>query len=189
LESEELLDKAIGWRHPNGFLKIVVRSDETLDPKVRLHIWNGADVHGVDIHNHFWSFSSLILCGFLVNETFRQTVDPDVALRTVQYRLNRREGGNHLLESQGVSGVALVSRNKMGPGDVYGLNFRQLHRVIPDGRGITATMVLQGPAMTDDNTILRSIANATTPGYVSVERLNRAELTLALERLQTAIAF
>lgn len=56
------------YQHGNGFLKVVL-----LDRgyKLRLHIWFAGQSCEENIHDHRWSFSSLILAGALTSEMWK----------------------------------------------------------------------------------------------------------------------
>ena len=65
-DNESLAEiSARSYQHGNGFLKVVL-----LDRgyKLRLHIWFAGQSCEENIHDHRWSFSSLVLSGALVSE-------------------------------------------------------------------------------------------------------------------------
>lgn len=60
--------------HANGFQKLVIATANGCGPSIRLHRWIGPSKRS-DIHDHSWSFASLVIKGSLRVEEFLEIED------------------------------------------------------------------------------------------------------------------
>ena len=144
--------------HRNGFAKIVLDADD--DPegrKLRLHVWPAAEDDGhlrgeSDPHGHRWDFASVVLAG----EGF------DV----VEYDLVERDGdqyGGYEYDPRAAAprqgGIEVLLRPRVPLfrpcGDTYRCSTEVVHTVEPRGRGVAATLVVQGPVTRSSTWVFR----------------------------------
>jgi hypothetical protein len=138
---------ARSYWHINGFAKIVLATDGTPDGrKLRLHVWPTAEGAGPrgesDPHGHRWDFASSVLVGAGLDVVEYETVDRDGDLWG-GYAYDPTTGLQGGIEVQ----LRAVSSLLRPPGDVYRCGTEVLHTVEPRGRGVTASLVLQGPVV------------------------------------------
>ena len=74
------------YLHSNGFVKILLQKDASGE-SVRLHYWPRPSIDD-DIHNHRWSFSSVVLSGEFVESL--HVVELDANGDGLRYRYSRR---------------------------------------------------------------------------------------------------
>jgi hypothetical protein len=136
--------------HPNGFLKVVVAQGGDGE-RVRLHVWprSEASSEGEDIHDHYWTFSSVVVQGRLEIDSYEITDGrrglPFRVKELPGFHRDIRVGETYDVEDLGVTFLCRKSRTRVGEGEVYSMASCEIHRVKKVGGGITATLMLQGP--------------------------------------------
>lgn len=133
------------YMHPNGFAKI--KLFERPDFSLRLHIWPaGKDRRGdMNPHSHRWAFASWGLLGQGVVETYYKETplaDPNGAT-FVRCRYRRVKGVEHLKRPRVVR-LKEIGEFERPSGGIYACSTDVIHTVDPIGRGLMATVVLQG---------------------------------------------
>ena len=131
---------ARSYQHGNGFLKVVL-----LDRgyKLRLHIWFAGQSCEENIHDHRWSFSSLILAGQLSSEVWKDDAQGTLfqefeyhAAAKSRAAFKQDMGQNHL-------SLDHVRVNKAG--ESYVMPKGQLHRIVNHGEQLVATIMCSAP--------------------------------------------
>lgn len=117
--------------HPNGFVKLPLAQTSDGATRLFLHVWR-ADSVDADVHDHRWSFSSLVLRGEVFHTSTEVTAVSDVpgagtALPLVRYRL---AGGRHRFDaSSGEKAVIERRRTHVFSADQhYGMDAFTFHR-------------------------------------------------------------
>ncbi len=129
-------------RHWNGFTKILLidvsewPSTLYAGRKLVLHVWNAADqaINIENIHNHRWTFESVLLAGRLRWEHYI-TIDTasEHSSRYVCYRYtspSKNGGGRYTLQRIGYTNLQENFRAEVEAGSIARLHPEQLHRVV-----------------------------------------------------------
>jgi hypothetical protein len=115
-------------RHPNGFTKIplMLSADRR---RFFLHIWEDT-ASDSQIHDHRWGFTSMVLAGNLVNNTYDLEVGMDDK-RGAQIATYSSDGATFVLEPLGGHAVVAVERARVtfSQGERYSQEPTELHRV------------------------------------------------------------
>lgn len=136
--------------HTNGFVKIVLRN--YLDGSaLRLHVWTerGAGTES-DIHTHWWSFRSVVLCGELEHRIY--SIDEEGPLHRYKYA-SANGGRDFSLERIGSVTANLQAHFTMPKGFTYLLHPSAYHTIsakVP----MTASLILTGPPEAEENYVL-----------------------------------
>ncbi|GAA4846088.1 hypothetical protein GCM10023201_42030 [Actinomycetospora corticicola] len=147
---------ARSYWHSNGFAKIVLATDDDGEDggKLRLHVWpealDDAPRGESDPHGHRWDFASTVLVGKGFDVVEYQLVEQGGDLYG-GYEYDPRTGLRGGIEVQLQAGPSLLRP----VGDVYRCPTDVLHTVEPRGRGVAATLVLQGPVVHDSTWVYR----------------------------------
>jgi hypothetical protein len=172
------------YRHRNGFDKIVLASAGRAGLKLVLHVWPRQALPAEDhVHNHRWDFSSVVLAGFLQVDIY----GPDHA--GAPYSIMRYRSlpgpGNCELEPDGTMTVSVHASVTMAVGSSYTWSADMLHRAygVPDQ--MTATLIVQGPALHSETSVLVPVqrAGGERPGVQPVRRLDTDQLRRILAAL------
>lgn len=136
------------YRHPNGFVKIVLRknSDGSL---FRLHYWLKELAMEQNCHDHGWHFTSKILRGALTNMNYtkrEQTDVDDVDAAVYEYTmdLSKHDRKLHVTRSEQKYMLEIESERTYRAGDVYQLSPDVIHKGHPRQED-TITVVRQEP--------------------------------------------
>ncbi|MEL6439188.1 MAG: hypothetical protein AAFQ80_08060 [Cyanobacteria bacterium J06621_8] len=138
--------------HPNGFYKIVI-AEGNQGERLRIHFWSEKEKtsrNKCDIHDHFWSFTSLVLFGNIYSEIFEPTKASNADDYT-HFKLRDLTDQSYELEKMELVQLLCTERNTLSQGDIYSLSDSQLHRV--ECPCDTATFVLQGRRRRKENNI------------------------------------
>jgi hypothetical protein len=147
LDSDDRLADIAGrsLRHPNGFAKIVLLSHPSY--KLRLHVWenetNTSAVIQGNVHNHGWDFSTFLLAGSYRHQEFRSAADGDEFF-AYKYCPDV-DPGTYSLVPAGNQTLRCVFDAYLSQGSRFTIASEVLHRVVPDARQPTVSLVLQGP--------------------------------------------
>ncbi|CCH28495.1 hypothetical protein ABZ816_29355 [Actinosynnema sp. NPDC047251] len=138
----ELPDHA--YRHPNGFLKIVLLAGEEF--RLRLHVWRpapGSAPTAENVHDHRWDFASAILVGGYRFQQYR----PDERGEEFEgFRYHGHRGSSsYSLEPTGPARLRCGFDAELTAGSSYFLASDVLHRVLNPVDRTTVTVILQGP--------------------------------------------
>lgn len=123
--------------HENGFFKTTLWTSPDDRRSLRLHIWpreKAAAING-SVHNHGWSFTSVLLAGALTHELFAE----GSGRRVPRYRYVA--GSQERIVRCGESLIDLVSTEMIQEGQIYSVSSRQLHRVIPSSLVTSISLV------------------------------------------------
>lgn len=165
---------ARSYQHGNGFLKVVL-----LDRgyKLRLHIWFAGQSCEENIHDHRWSFSSLILAGQLTSEIWKDDIQGQPFQEFEYYAANKQDaafkqeiGQNHLK-------LDYVRINQAG--ESYLMPKGQLHRIINHGDQLVATIMCSAPTE-QGTTRLIPIHQGIDPN-IQPPKINVVQLHTSLE--------
>ena len=128
------------YQHGNGFLKVVL-----LDRgyKLRLHIWFAGQSCEENIHDHRWSFSSLILAGVLKSEIWKDDQSGQ-QFQEYEYHAATKHKAAYKTE-HGYQNLKLDYVQENIIGDHYVMPKGKLHRIINPGHHLVATMMCSAP--------------------------------------------
>ena len=131
---------ARSYQHGNGFLKVVL-----LDRgyKLRLHIWFAGQSCEENIHDHRWSFSSLVLSGALVSEIWLDE-QTGHCFEEYQYHAATKQQAPFKI-STGAKFLKLDHVQTNTAGDSYVMPKGKLHRIINPGHQLVATIMCSAP--------------------------------------------
>ena len=131
---------ARSYQHGNGFLKVVL-----LDRgyKLRLHIWFAGEPCEENIHDHRWSFSSLVLTGSLTSEIWKDDQTGQL-FHEYQYHAATKQQEPFKTEI-GLQNLKLDHVQTNVVGESYVMPKRKLHRIINPGHQLVATMMCSAP--------------------------------------------
>lgn len=131
---------ARSYQHGNGFLKVVL-----LDRgyKLRLHIWFAGQACEENIHDHRWSFSSLILAGELKSEIW-QDDQSGQAFHEYEYHAATVQQAPYKRDL-GLQNLSLDHVQVNTVGEHYVMPKGKLHRIINPGHQMVATMMCSAP--------------------------------------------
>lgn len=143
------------YAHPNGFAKIVLLHSDQF--QLRLHIWRPGTASAAteNIHNHNWDFSSILLAGGYRYQEYT-TQSQGTLFYAYGYRGYRSWRGtpSYSLKPIGRRTLGCSFDAYLQAGSSYTLRADALHRVISDPDRTTASLVLQGPGIRDDVSVL-----------------------------------
>lgn len=172
--------------HANGFAKVRVIRGRT--SCLRLHVWIPGEnrVGDVDPHGHRWEFASWIAAGEGVAENYFRVADDVEGTGTeyTHYSYERGPGGVEL-DDRGMARLQHVARRTHKAGEVYDCSLRTLHTVAPLGSGLVATVVLQGPVVTDRTSVFRRDGR---PRADLERKMSAQELGRLFEQVEEKIA-
>jgi hypothetical protein len=138
--------------HPLGFDKLTLIA--TPSYQLKLHIWwpTSRNRAREDIHDHRFSFASVVLAGSLKTEIFRLDESGTPMARLTEHR----DGGDgsYLFDDAGTAGVRHREVSIMGAGSAYYLHSEVLHRVSVDECDLVATLFLKLPPVRHHTTVL-----------------------------------
>ena len=140
-DNESLAEiSARSYQHGNGFLKVVLldRGD-----KLRLHIWFAGQSCEENIHDHRWSFSSLVLSGALVSEIWLDD-QTGHCFEEYQYHAATKQQAPFKI-STGAKFLKLDHVQTNTAGDSYVMPKGKLHRIINPGHQLVATIMCSVP--------------------------------------------
>jgi hypothetical protein len=156
IDNDQVIERIVdngAYLHVNGFYKITLGKTHN-GKKIRLHIWNKDTLSScspqLSIHNHPWSFSSLVLSGKLINCIFEERFTGK------KYKKNKcslygKENKGHIIEYVKDCSLEKIMENVLYPGSFYYEDKKLLHRVSPYGFGeTTSTLVIQEPSSYSD---------------------------------------
>lgn len=128
------------YQHGNGFLKVVL-----LDRgyKLRLHIWFAGQSCEENIHDHRWSFSSLILTGALTSEIWADHAQGQ-AFQEYEYHAASKKHAP-FKTNVGMKLLQLDHVQVNTAGESYVMPKGKLHRIINPGHQVVATMMCSAP--------------------------------------------
>lgn len=138
--------------HPLGFDKLTLIA--TPSYQLKLHIWWPTTRNRTreDIHDHRFSFASVILAGSLKTEIFRLDDSGIPMFRFTEHKDVRN--GSYLFDDAGITGVRHREINIFGTGSAYFMNSEVLHRVSVDEHELVATLFLKLPSVRHKTTVL-----------------------------------
>ena len=142
LQDEQSLAEisARSYQHGNGFLKVVLLDCEY---KLRLHIWFAGQSCEENIHDHRWSFSSLIITGALTSEIW---TDADAGQDFQEYEYHAATATSTPFKKQlGVNTLQLAEVQVKHAGESYVMPKAKLHRIINPGHQLVSTMMCSAP--------------------------------------------
>ncbi|HRX00704.1 MAG TPA: hypothetical protein P5280_14515 [Cyclobacteriaceae bacterium] len=156
-QKENLTEKimSISYSHVLGFDKLILAKGNNGE-KVRLHIWHKDQPtyqknKFVDIHDHYWDFSSLVLKGSLLSRKYM--VSNTGSNQYQRIKLVPKLLGDYELREAGTQNLELIEQRRIREGEVHTLAHHQLHSIINEGFAVS--LVLQGRRLSKENTIYR----------------------------------
>lgn len=162
------------YQHGNGFLKVVLLNHGY---KLRLHIWFAGQPCEENIHDHRWSFSSLILAGQLSSEIWvndrngHSFTEFEYHAANVQHEPFKTEKGITQLVCQKVQ--------QYQAGQAYVMPKSTLHRIMNPGHQLVATMMCSAP--TEQGTTRLIPMHAGIDPNIQPPKIKAAQLRHALE--------
>ncbi len=156
-QEENLAEKmrSISYSHVLGFDKLILAEGNNGE-KVRLHIWHKDQPtyqknKFVDIHDHYWDFSSLVLKGPLLSR--RYMVSNTGNNQHQRIKLVPKLLGDYELREAGTQSLELIEQKRIREGEVHTLEHHQLHSIVNEDFAVS--LVLQGRRLSKENTIYR----------------------------------
>lgn len=146
---------ARSYWHPNGFAKLVLYASAEPEFKIRMHVWpaSGRTSRGeTNPHSHRWEFASTLLVGQgLALPEYREVTRGGELFTRYRYGVDPARPA--VLVADGP--VRLVARKTrlLSRGGVYSCDTQVIHTAEPLGRGLTATLVIQGPHRTSTTAV------------------------------------
>lgn len=131
---------ARSYQHGNGFLKVVLLDHGY---KLRLHIWFAGQTCEENIHDHRWSFSSLILAGALTSEMWKDDQSYQ-QFQEYEYHAATPQRAPYKLDL-GLKHLSLDNVQINTVGDHYVMPKGKLHRIMNPGHQLVATMMCSAP--------------------------------------------
>jgi len=172
------LSASASYRHRNGFDKIVLASPMASRQKLVLHLWQpsaAAEAADLDhIHNHRWDFASVVLQGRLHLELYKKDIDGDIY---TQFRYRKSPGTRHSrslqdarryqLEPCGTMPVSAQATAILTVGSTYTWSAELLHRAWAPPGATTATLIVQGPPIRKQTSVLVENGSLATRGALA----------------------
>lgn len=202
VNSRSLLEQIASrsYRHINHFDKIVlVDAPSATGHRLTMHLWNPpyleAERNEELVHDHRFSFTSQVLFGQLKSLEYvaigaspdDDDYDDDIRLvRTFRYRpqiVNSTTVSN-VYEYVGHSHLLLSGTRCREAGEVYDLNYPEVHRVLLPADAPTCTLVLRGPRERAFSHVFSTEypgadLNVSNTPMIRVDLAERLELVLA----------
>ena len=147
---------ARSYWHPNGFAKLILHTSAEPAFRIRLHVWpeaTGEKTRGEsNPHSHRWEFASVVLVGEGMHMVEYQEVTDRGKLFT-RYRYGTDPADPAALVADGAARLFKTRSPHVFRAEVYSCDTDVVHTVEPIGRGLTATVVVQGPHRTPDTVV------------------------------------
>jgi hypothetical protein len=128
--------------HGNGFIQL------DLSPNVRLHVWGHRAIPRqtveTPIHNHQFSFTSLVLKGTMVNQKYFASVTNHLLGEATHhvYTARVREGEDTILVDSGQTAVLYTdNQDIVSAGDHYSMTKGEIHESIV--KELTVTVIMK----------------------------------------------
>jgi hypothetical protein len=142
-----LLEKA-RW-HPLGFLKIPIAVGAQ-GQRVRLHFWPASSSIPIpeDIHDHYWDFSSRMLCGELESTCYESESQYGTLYEVwslSDFRVNSEAGRPYEFCFTGITSLRVEYAHKLSVSSAYHMKVGMIHRIHKMNNNPAATLILQGP--------------------------------------------
>jgi hypothetical protein len=177
LASPALINDLEAEAHPNGFSKIRLATHHG-KWVLRLHVWHRPDSQA-QIHSHRWNFASRILSGSLTTRTYRISSDSGPRKRWLCHRQPPR---GYVFRAAGDCEVELIAERVCPRHVSYLQPFEHLHTLATDVGLPVATVVLQGPDIARDSTVITEPGQQRMPAELPVAPLRSSQI-LSLIRL------
>lgn len=161
------------YQHGNGFLKVVLLERGY---KLRLHIWFAGQSCEENIHDHRWSFSSLILAGKLRSEIWQDAAQGQ-ALQEFIYTA-AQPGTAPFKVAKGTSTLHPVNVQCHQAGQSYVMPKGKLHRIVNPGNQLVASMMCSAPTE-QGTTRLIPLNNGVDPN-IQPPKITAAQLKISL---------
>ncbi|TMR20730.1 hypothetical protein ETD86_17750 [Nonomuraea turkmeniaca] len=145
-EHAETLDRGRSHLHANGFSKIsMMRLGAAEKWNLRLHIWWGTAKDSW-IHDHRWSFSSMVLTGRMEAWNFRPMTDEatDAGQRRIRLYDADASGAKRVQELPACP-LRTIAHYTLRTGDTHFLHFDEPHLVANPVDSPLATLMLSAP--------------------------------------------
>lgn len=173
---------SLSYSHDLGFDKIILAEGEHGE-RVRLHIWDNNqcqyNLDSVDIHDHYWDFSSLVLKGVLHSRIYKISATGGESRSHLIH--NIKPLGNYELIYVGNQNLELIDSYTITKGNVHCLGSNDLHSIINDNA--TISLVLQGPRIIKKNCIFRNKAILESTERSSIRKMTSNKLTRIISRV------
>lgn len=189
LDDPEQLDQVASqsYIHYNGFDKLVLLSSTSPQYKLRLHVWWPSPDQSVtteNIHNHRWDFSSIILIGAYRKQEYQLS---DEGVETYSYRYFSPKGQDHYsMDFLDIKKLTCTLDEFMTAGTSYTLPHTILHRITSPRQKLTATLMLQGPAIKESTDVF-SYQKIHNPSVIDSLPLSSFVLSQKIENLLTIL--
>ena len=170
------------YRHALGFDKLVIIPAWPAG-QLRMHVWWPSEPRVVEhVHNHRFSFASVVVTGRLRNNIY--TVG-DRGLVVDKYRRYAEDAAivaqQWQFSDQGSERVGLSASVEMPPGATYSMYAGTLHRIeISDS--LTVTLFVESPALEESSAVLVG-PTSPQPSTTRQIRFSEAALRDRLDRL------
>lgn len=138
--------------HPLGFDKLTLVTTPAY--QLKLHIWwpTTSPRTVEDIHDHRFSFASVVLAGTLKTEIFRLDEAGTPMRRFTEHR--DAYDGSYVFDPAGVIGVGQREVSIMAARSAYFMNAEVLHRVSVEENALAATLFLKLRPVRHNTTVL-----------------------------------
>jgi hypothetical protein len=178
---EEIASRS--YLHANDFLKIVLMTGGPEDWKLRLHLWTPQPQEALrgleDIHSHRWDFTTALVLGEYLATEYRLGSGDE----HYHYEYGVVDETNSFsMRELGMDRLSAVFHARLPAGAIYHISSQLLHRVSRVSPEMTATLMVQGPAVRRSTDVYRicrvsdQVTNSIPVQRLTVDRL-RAELS------------
>lgn len=138
---QHLGEESVGSWHPYGFIVVHLGKLSDGSGSLRFHMWPYGDRVMQEphwpIHSHPWDLVSLVLCGSIRHETYRQRLGAQYRAYSVDYR----DDASLLLATDTVCTADLLDAATLRAGSSYLLRAGDLHAAAAPPGSVTATLV------------------------------------------------
>lgn len=147
--SQEYLDAVCrtSYMHPNGWAKIVlIPANRRTEFEFRIHAYERRDIEDCSIHNHAWSFNSMLVAGRLRHQIFDLS-EGSTHISRATHPVASADAGSSLqyYQEENVEvGFKLVFEHSLHAGQPFRIDSSVFHRVAAIEPG-TISMVVQEP--------------------------------------------
>jgi hypothetical protein len=177
------------YYHANDFAKIVLLANQDRDWKLRLHLWRPQSGHTSekpeDIHSHRWDFSTALISGEYLTTEFR----PGSGLEYYRYEYRPPGSGESFTMSpRGQAELTPVLQARLPAGTVYHISHDVLHRVSCTSHQMTATLMIQGPALSNSTNVYSTFPIVSNvKSEIALERIGIPALITELDQFRACL--
>lgn len=179
--------QALSYKHPNGFVKVVLRRNTEDGSLFRIHYWLGDLAMDQNYHNHGWAFTSKILKGGIEDTHYRKQEAEEGEYGSVfeyTFDLTKTDNKLHVTRSERVYEMVPVKASRYQEGDMYHVDPDVVHKAMPTSED-TITLVKQEPVSRPTCTVY-SLTESIQDGH-HYENVTMEELECILSKTLSCV--